>query len=56
MQSGDIVCLIYGATRPFLIRAKDECGKFELVGECFVYGLIEGEGMTMGEETNILLN
>ena len=55
MLPGDIVCIIMGACTPFLLRPDMECrgdqrGKrWKLVGPCFVYGLMYGEGLGMGE-------
>lgn len=54
MQSGDKLCLIYGTKVSFLIRRRRE-GGFRLVRECYVYGLMHGEGMTMGIEQDIEL-
>ena len=44
MQSGDVVCLFSGGTTPFIIRRGDE-GKYLLVGEAYVHGMMEGEMM-----------
>lgn len=54
MQENDIICLIYGAKVPFLIRRRGD-GAYLLVGECYVYGLMHGEGMSMGVEQDIVL-
>ena len=51
MQPGDLVCVLYGATVPFVLRrcCWDE-GKDRfihvLVGECFVPGMMQGEVVT----------
>jgi hypothetical protein len=55
MQASDLVCLLYGAITPFLIRKTETEGEYLLVGECYVHGLMDGEGMAMGEETKITL-
>ncbi len=55
MLPGDMVCIILGAHTPFLLRPDTKCmgdqsGKrWKLVGPCFVYGLMYGEGLSMGE-------
>jgi hypothetical protein len=54
VQENDIICLIYGAKVPFLIRRRAE-GAYLLVGECYVHGLMHGEGMSMGVEEDIVL-
>lgn len=54
MKPGDLVCLIYGAQVPFLLRPRDLGGYF-LVGECYVHGLMYGEGMKIGSEREVQL-
>ncbi|KAH6713313.1 heterokaryon incompatibility protein-domain-containing protein [Leptodontidium sp. MPI-SDFR-AT-0119] len=47
---GDLICMIFGAICPYVLR-KVENG-FELIGESYVHGIMDGEGMSMGlEET-----
>ena len=67
LKKGDRICLILGAATPFIIREKelaeetgnedmaDGDGIFVLVGECYIHGLMGGEGMTMGEVQDIVL-
>ncbi|KAK0108148.1 hypothetical protein ONS95_002970 [Cadophora gregata] len=45
---GDLVCMIYGAIVPFVLRRVDD--GFELVGESYVYGIMDGQVMEMGLE------
>jgi hypothetical protein len=52
MQENDIVCLIYGAKVLFLIRRRAE-GGYLLVGECYVHGLMHGEGISTGAEEDV---
>jgi hypothetical protein len=45
-QWGDEVCLIYGATVPFILRhvtSKSKNLSFELIGECYLEGLREAD-------------
>ena len=42
-QTKDKVCVIAGARAPFIVRPNDGGNAFRLVGECFVYGLADGE-------------
>jgi len=47
--SGDLVCILYGARTPFLLRNEIfEGGKhgYRLVGECFFHGMMDGEMLT----------
>ena len=40
----DIICVLAGGSVPFLLRAC-EGGWFELVGECYVHGMMDGEAL-----------
>jgi len=40
---GDLVCLVLGGEVPFVLRRSDD--EYELVGECYVHGLMDGEGL-----------
>jgi hypothetical protein len=61
VKKGDKICLILGAGTPFIIREKEPVGKtgngdmFLLVGECYIHGLMEGEGIKMGKVRDIVL-
>ncbi|CZR65662.1 uncharacterized protein PAC_15562 [Phialocephala subalpina] len=48
-KSGDIICILFGADFPFIIREAVK-GQYELVGEAFVYGIMDGEGLELGKE------
>ncbi|KAI2624156.1 heterokaryon incompatibility protein-domain-containing protein [Hypoxylon sp. NC1633] len=39
----DIICVLFGASVPVVLRPQGEC--FTMVGECFVYGMMEGEAV-----------
>jgi hypothetical protein len=50
MQEGDVVCVLRRCTTPVLLRRATESGaEFELVGSCFVLGLMEGEALVTVE-------
>ena len=62
---GDTVWVLRGGRTPFLLRARtreggEEAGEdggeeeFELVGECYVQGIMAGEAMVMGREDRVL--
>ena len=61
MLPGDIVCVIMGARTPFLLRPDTEytvhhsSQRWKLVGPCFVYGLMYGEGLRMGEQMDFVV-
>ena len=56
----DIVAVVHGSQVPFLIRPNTESGpgklRFELVGECYVHGLMDGEALQLGlPDTELIL-
>ena len=59
MQSGDLICIIIGAQTPFLVRkiksATEQAPMYEVVGDCYVHGLMNGEGLGIGREEDIIL-
>ncbi|ERF75374.1 hypothetical protein EPUS_00167 [Endocarpon pusillum Z07020] len=45
-QTGDAVCIINGSCVPFVLRSSpDVKGSFQLVGKCYIHGIMEGEAM-----------
>ena len=57
---GDAVCLLYGHSVPFVLRplvlGDGGVRKYRMVGECFVHGLMDGEGLELGlAEENFML-
>jgi hypothetical protein len=46
---GDMICIIFGAIAPYVLRRHSE-KRFELVGETYVHGIMDGEAMEMGLE------
>jgi hypothetical protein len=49
-RDGDMVAVLYGAQVPFVIRPKKDTKEvqFELVGECYIHGLMDGEALMLG--------
>ncbi|KAK0701573.1 heterokaryon incompatibility protein-domain-containing protein [Lasiosphaeria miniovina] len=49
VRAGDVVAVFYGAQFPFVLREVDgtegEGKRYRILGDCFVQGLMEGEGM-----------
>ena len=41
-ESGDCICIILGSPVPYILRASTE-GKFVLIGEAYVHGIMDGE-------------
>jgi hypothetical protein len=42
MRTGDLVVVLYGCTMPYIMRPRRD-GTMELVGDCYVHGLMNGE-------------
>lgn len=57
-EKGDVVAIVNGGKVPFLIRESDaEPGHYRLVGECYIHGIMHGEGLQgRGIEEDILLH
>ncbi|KAL8800448.1 MAG: hypothetical protein Q9223_007127 [Gallowayella weberi] len=56
LESGDLVCIVKGARMPYLLRSDlgDGC-KWNLVGACFVHGLMYGEGLKLGKMEQLVV-
>lgn len=46
-KKGDLVCILFGSEVPFVVRKEAE-GKYLLVGECYMHGIMEGEAVETG--------
>lgn len=46
MQKGDLVCILLGCGVPYVLRDVDD--HYILVGECFVYGMMDGDYLKEG--------
>jgi hypothetical protein len=44
-EVGDIVSVLYGSEMPHLLRPRND-GRFEVIGECYVDGIMHGEAMS----------
>jgi hypothetical protein len=42
LKAGDLVCVLFGAKVPFCLRHLGR--RYLLVSECYVHGLMKGEG------------
>jgi hypothetical protein len=53
-QPGDVVCIFFGAQTPFVLRASPKSNAspkgYQLVGECYVHGIMEGEMINNTED------
>ena len=52
MKAGDVVCVLYGATVPFVLRPTGDAddGTFQLIGEAYCDTVMDGEALDMGPE------
>jgi hypothetical protein len=51
-EVGDGLYVLNGCHIPFLLREVDGVGRFRLVGECYVYGIMDGEAVG-GEDVSM---
>lgn len=52
----DVVCIIPGAETPYIIRrSSDDDNTYELVGECYVHGMMDGEMLVAPREVERLV-
>ena len=54
-EVGDPVCVPYGGATPSLLRKAVDSDTFTLVGECYVYGIINGEALQADKEMGGIL-
>jgi hypothetical protein len=47
-KEGDEIAILLGAGIPFVIR-KGEHGRYSIVGDCYIHGIMEGEALAMDE-------
>jgi hypothetical protein len=46
-KPGDVICVIIGAIVPYVLRKLPE-EEFQLIGEAYVHGIMDGEAMDLG--------
>lgn len=51
MRENDIVCIVFGCDVPLVLRPVD--GHFELIGDCYVEGIMEGQAMDLLENEKV---
>lgn len=45
-EPGDAICVILGCAVPLVLKRRGH-GRFELVGECYIHGLMDGEALDL---------
>lgn len=53
-EEGDMICILYGCSVPVILRrhGTDVDPYFELIGEAYVHGLMDGEGINGRSEAD----
>jgi prepilin-type processing-associated H-X9-DG protein len=46
MESGDRVCIVFGCPYPVLLRKVENASCYRLVGDAYIYGMMQGEMMS----------
>lgn len=52
VEVGDIVCVFLGGKLPYILRERAD-GKFRLIGEAYVHGIMYGEAWEAKEPPNL---
>jgi hypothetical protein len=53
MQTGDIVCILFGANFPYILRRKEDETSYTFVGEAYCDGIMDGEFMERDSKQEI---
>jgi hypothetical protein len=46
---GDLICILYGASTPYVVRPNGDGNSMTLVGDAYIHGLMDGEALSMPE-------
>jgi hypothetical protein len=49
-QAGDVVVILFGSNVLFVLRESMK-DKFQVVGECYIYGIMDGEAIAENRQT-----
>ncbi|KFA68692.1 hypothetical protein S40285_02660 [Stachybotrys chlorohalonatus IBT 40285] len=55
VEAGDVVVVLYGGRTPFVLRRTEDGEAWVLVGECYVHGLMNGEGLSSEAEDEVFV-
>lgn len=53
-RAGDLIHIILGASVPFALRPRPDNVGFELIGEAYVQGIMQGEALAMDNCTGFV--
>jgi hypothetical protein len=55
MKEGDIVCVLFGGSFPYILRGTDTDNMYRLVGACFAYGMMNGAAIEQWQQGQLAL-
>ena len=50
-RENDIILVFYGCSVPVVLREEED--RFTFIGECFLYGIMDGEAINMQRKSNL---
>ena len=53
VRPGDVVCVVRGSLKPLILRQLPH-GRYELVGECYVHGIMDGSFAGVGSSRQVV--
>lgn len=53
-RAGDLIYIILGANVPYALRPRSDNVGFELIGEAYVQGIMQGEALDMNNWTSFM--
>ena len=52
-EKGDVVCIFYGCSVPGFIRELENTNNFELIGECYLHGMTDGDAVSGSKKVEL---
>ena len=53
IREGDWCCILFGCSVPVVLREEDQKSFFKFIGECYVYGMMDGEALAVMNDRSI---
>jgi hypothetical protein len=53
-QPGDHICVILSGDFPFILRKTPDGEQYKLIGEAYVHGIMDGEGLEPGKAVELV--
>lgn len=50
VQSGDLVCVLFGCSVPVVLRKRPDSNSYAFVGECYLHGFMDAEAIALHVE------